>query len=320
MLAPLLTKRNLLLSAAAPAFWRKAAHFHVAGIRAFQTSASFSQNNTVKLEYTLNAADSGSTKQPLLILHGLFGSKQNWRAISKQLTRTLNRDTYCVDLRNHGDSPHMAPHTYETMSNDIVRFIGDHQLENPVLIGHSMGGKVVMYTALQRPDLVSQLIVDDVAPVKLELAHDFSTYVVRLQEIEARNITSQKEADAVLAEVEPDISVRQFLLTNMKKTREQGADGSPKGVYRSRIPLQLLGDSLQGVMEWNVGAEKQYKGPTLFIGGTKSPYIKPYAFPAIQQYFPNHEISELDTGHWVHAEMPQEFMSLVIDFVSKNDK
>ncbi|KAJ2864271.1 hypothetical protein FB639_005217 [Coemansia asiatica] len=183
-----------------------------------------------------------------------------------------------------------------------------------------MGGKVVMYTALSRPDLVSQLIVDDIAPVKFKLAHDFSSYVVKLQEIEAQNITSQKEADAILAEVEPDISVRQFLLTNMKKTKEPGVVGGVKGAYRSRIPLQLLGDSLQGVMEWDIGSEKQYKGPTLFIGGTKSPYIKPYAYPAIQQFFPNHEIAELNTGHWVHAEMPREFMALVENFIKKNNR
>ncbi|KAJ1850322.1 hypothetical protein LPJ73_003503 [Coemansia sp. RSA 2703] len=270
------------------------------------------QADTVKLEYTKNDSESGSAKQPLLILHGLFGSKQNWRAIAKQLARTLDRDTYCVDLRNHGDSPHKAPHTYKSMSSDIVRFISDHQLQKPILIGHSMGGKVVMYTALSRPELVSQLIVDDVAPVKLRLAHDFSSYVTKLQEIERANIPSQKEADKLLSQVESDISVRQFLLTNMKKDKDQN------GAYRSRIPLGLLGDSLDGVMEWDVSEEWRYDGPTLFIGGKKSPYVKPEAYPAIERYFPKYEVSELDTGHWVHAEMPQEFMALVVDFVNKN--
>ncbi|KAJ2787289.1 hypothetical protein GGI15_000839 [Coemansia interrupta] len=284
-------------------------------IPAFHLTRSFSQKQqeeTVTLEYTKNDSESGSTKQPLLILHGLFGSKQNWRAIAKQLTRTLDRDTYCVDLRNHGDSPHKAPHTYTAMSADIVRFISDHRLQKPILIGHSMGGKVVMHTALSRPDLVSQLIVDDIAPAKLGLSHDFPSYIAKLREIERANISSQKEADRMLNEVEPDISIRQFLLTNMKKNREQN------GAYRSRIPLDMLDDSLDGVMEWDVDENCRYDGPTLFIAGMKSPHIKPEMYPSIKRYFPKYELSELDTGHWVHAEMPQEFMALVVDFVNRN--
>ncbi|KAJ2721295.1 hypothetical protein GGI07_004075 [Coemansia sp. Benny D115] len=298
--------------------------------RAFSQAGSLRVRNvstSVQLEYTRNQPSdtSDSTKhQPLLILHGLFGSKQNWRAISKQLTRTLNRDTYCVDLRNHGDSPHQAPHTYAAMTQDIIRFVSDHQLGKPILIGHSMGGKVVMETALERPDLVSQLIVDDMVPTQLKLAHDFSTYVTKLLEIEEKNIVSQKEADEILATVEPDIGVRQFLLTNMKKVKEtvgldsNGAAGI-KGVYRSRIPLELLGKSLEGVMSWTVDPKLQYTGPTLFIGGEKSPYVKPFAFADMRRYFPNHAVSMLDTGHWVHAEKPAEFMKLVEDFVKSNE-
>ncbi|KAJ2798112.1 hypothetical protein H4R20_004939, partial [Coemansia guatemalensis] len=241
----------------------------------------------------------------------------NWRAISKQLSRTLARDIYCVDLRNHGDSPHQSPHTYAAMSEDIVRFINDHQLNKPILIGHSMGGKVVMQTALEKPDLVSQLIVDDMVPVKFGLAHDFAAYVKKLLEIERCNIVSQKEADRLLSQTEPDLSIRQFLLTNMKKTQNT-QDGS-KGTYKSRIPLQLLGDNLGNVMDW-VDSDKTYNGPTLFIGGERSPYVKPGSYPAMRRYFPNYEMSTLDTGHWVHAEMPREFMQLVEDFIIKHEK
>ncbi|KAJ2734296.1 hypothetical protein IW152_002427 [Coemansia sp. BCRC 34962] len=228
--------------------------------------------STVKLEFTATKAETPSNKAPLVILHGLFGSKQNWRAISKQLSRVLGRDTYSVDLRNHGDSPHMAPHSYEAMSADIVRFIRDHQLGQPVLIGHSMGGKVVMRTALDQPDLVSRLIVDDIVPCKVDLAHDFGRYVVGLRDIEDRGIAVQKEADMMLARIEDDLSVRQFLLTNMKKVKDPAVEGGVKGAYRSRIPLELLGESLSDIVAWDVGPDKAYLGPTLFIGGERSPY------------------------------------------------
>ncbi|KAI8324362.1 Abhydrolase domain-containing protein C22H12.03 [Martensiomyces pterosporus] len=275
--------------------------------------------STAALEFAHTKAETPSTaKEPLVIVHGLFGSKQNWRAISKQLSRTLNRDTYSVDLRNHGDSLHMEPHSYEAMSADIVRFIGDHELGKPVLMGHSMGGKVVMLTALDRPDLVSQLIVDDIAPMQLELTHDFAAYVAKLGEIERANVTSQKVADQMLAEVEPDISVRQFLLTNMKKVRDPAAEGGVKGAYKSRIPLELLGRSLGDIMAWQVDPGLAYEGPTLFIGGKRSLHINPRAYPAMKRHFPNYELQELDTGHWVHAEMPREFMELVEAFVTRN--
>ncbi|KAJ2340037.1 hypothetical protein GGF43_006500 [Coemansia sp. RSA 2618] len=196
------------------------------------------------------------------------------------------------------------------MSNDLVRFINDHQLGPVVLLGHSMGGKTVMQTTLERPDLVSQLIVDDIAPMRLDMAHDFAAYVEKLKYIERMDIKSQSQADAMLQEVEPDISVRQFLLTNMKKDRETGA-------YRSRIPLQLLGDSLQSVMDWDVEG-KSYEGPTLFIGGERSLHIREKAFPCMKKCFPNYELEMLDTGHWVHAEMPREFMQLVEEFVIRH--
>ncbi|KAJ2455549.1 hypothetical protein EV183_000026 [Coemansia sp. RSA 2336] len=264
------------------------------------------QHSTVRLNYSVNNPDADS-KPPLVILHGLFGSKQNWRAISKQLSRTLDCATYTVDLRNHGDSPHQAPHTYSAMSQDLIRFIEDHELASPVLMGHSMGGKVVMHAALERPDLVSKLIVDDMVPKEFGLAHDFALYVQKLQEIEQSQITSQSQADQVLKTCEPDISVRQFLLTNMKKSKEDGT-------YKPRIPLQLLGDSLKGIMSWD--ADGQYEGPTLFIGGKRSPYVKPPSYPEMKRYFPNYTLRELDTGHWVHAEMPREFMQLVEEFIN----
>lgn len=262
--------------------------------------------STVQLNYTVNQPTAPNAHRPMVILHGLFGSKQNWRAISKQLSRTLSRSIYTVDLRNHGDSPHQHPHTYESMSADLIRFIGDHHLDKPILMGHSMGGKVVMRTALDRPDLVSRLVVDDMAPAQIKLAHNFASYVDVLADIEQQGIKSQKVADQMLGRVEGDVGVRQFLLTNMKKDREAG------GVYRSRIPLKILGGSLDQMMGWDT--QGQYDGPTLFIGGSKSPYINPKIHPVINRMFPNSHIEMLDTGHWVHAERPLEFMSLVERF------
>ncbi|KAJ2698382.1 hypothetical protein H4R19_005598 [Coemansia spiralis] len=280
-------------------------------IQALHRPAAARALSTVPLAFVKNAAEAPAGRAPLVVVHGLFGSKQNWRAIAKQLARTLGRDVYSVDQRNHGDSPHQAPHIYAALSADLVRFIEDHGLGRSVLLGHSMGGKVVMRAALERPDLVEQLVVDDIVPTPLALSHGFGAYVATLGEIEAAGIASQKEADRLLAAVEPDVAVRQFLLTNMKKGRD--------GTYRSRIPLPLLGDSLDGVMSWDELPGHTYPGPTLFIGGTRSPCVKPPAYPAMRRYFPRYELAKLDTGHWVHAEKPIEFMKLVVDFIARHE-
>ncbi|KAJ2397974.1 hypothetical protein GGI23_003356, partial [Coemansia sp. RSA 2559] len=139
-----------------------------------------------------------------------------------------------------------------------------------------------------------------------------------LLEIEAANVASQKYMDQMLSAVEPDLSIRQFLLTNMKKSKDPVGATKVRGAYRSRIPLKLLGDSLRNMMAWDAPDDLAYDGPTLFIAGAKSPYIKPYAYPAINRLFPNNAIEELDTGHWVHAEKPREFMDLVVRFIQKN--
>ncbi|KAI9506345.1 hypothetical protein GGI25_002333 [Coemansia spiralis] len=267
------------------------------------------QGSTVDLAFTKNSAPAASSGPPLVVLHGLFGSKQNWGAISRRLSQELNRDIYSVDQRNHGDSPHKAPHTYEAMARDLLNFISSHKMERPVLVGHSMGGKVAMRAALEQPDLVSLLIVDDMVPVSFGLHHDFASYIDKMKEIEVCDVTSQKLADEMLRKVEPDVSVRQFLLTNMKKSRD-----GVKGAYRSRIPLSLLGDSLENMMMWE-NVDRVYEGPTLFIAGTRSPYVQEHAYPAMKRYFPNYQLEELDTGHWVHAEKPQEFMGIVVDFI-----
>ncbi|KAJ2511076.1 hypothetical protein GGI11_005242 [Coemansia sp. RSA 2049] len=298
------------------------------------SSTSIGGIETVELVYNkeINRKEAGkktagAKKTPLVVLHGLFGSKQNWGGITRRLAQELERDVYAVDQRNHGESRHLGPHTYQAMAADLVRFIEDHRLGSPVLMGHSMGGKVVMRTALERPDLVSRLIVVDMVPAAATLHHNFQGYVECLKDIEKKNLSVQAEMDKILATIEPSLEIRQFLLTNMKKTTDPGNPES-RGVYRSRIPLDLVGSSLGSMMQWDTTAHSAgvaeserpvYNGPTLFIAGTQSPYVKPDAYPEMRRLFPNHEIAELNTGHWVHAEKPRQFMDLVVKFIQESN-
>ncbi|KAL1926568.1 hypothetical protein VTP01DRAFT_5689 [Rhizomucor pusillus] len=275
--------------------------------------SSLRSTTPVPLSYDKYPAQTRATgKAPLLIAHGLFGSKQNWRSLGKALSSRLGRDVYALDLRNHGDSPHTEEHTYEAMAGDVLNFISEHQLDNPVLIGHSMGGKVVMTTALHEPSIISKLVVVDIAPFSLPLSNDFATYVEAMRNIDSRSLKKQSEADKILAEYEKDISVRQFLLTNLKRQSD--------GVYRFRIPYETLGKALGKVGRFDA-AGLQYNAPTLFIAGGKSSYGKPLATRSdeVKNMFPNSDLKVVEgAGHWVHAEKPEQFLNLVTQFVGQD--
>lgn len=250
---------------------------------------------------------------PLVICHGLFGSKQNWRSLSKTFASRLGCPVYSLDLRNHGTSPHASPMIYTAMADDIVHFCQTHDLSNISLLGHSMGGKAVMSVALSPrlpQNLLSKLIVADIAPARGALSSDFREYTYAMSRIEHGQVKSRKEADEILAEIEPDTSIRAFLLTNITFDRDSG-------FVRFRIPVDLIKDSLEhlGDFPYDTQDDRQWNGQTLVIKGEKSKYINKHNTPLVQHFFPNSEIKSLDTGHWVHAERPHEFVELVTNFI-----
>ncbi|KAF8903687.1 mitochondrial protein [Gymnopilus junonius] len=288
----------------------------------------------VDLSYTsIIPEDGNETERPLVILHGLFGSKRNWGSISKALHRHMpNRPIYALDLRNHGSSPHVLPMTYEAMASDVHKFIADKKLKDVALLGHSMGGKVAMAYALSLkyrdapPETLSQLVVADIAPSIGSLSPDFIKYISAMQKIESLptgTIKTRTDADHYLKHYESDLSVRQFLLTNLKvpvhaRTDHDGGHEKAKFI----VPLDILSSSIPnlGSFPYQYNAEDNsvpttWTGPTLAIKGIKSPYINRKNLPAFHAFFPNMRLEELDTGHWVHAEKPTEFRKLVVNFL-----
>lgn len=163
-----------------------------------------------------------TNKEPIIFLHGLFGSKSNSRTVSRALARDLDRDVYCLDLRNHGDSPHSPEHTYPSLAADVEHFIKKHELGPSIIVGHSMGAKVAMSVALRPfgPELVAGLVPVDNSPWSAALSSMFPKYVRALQEIERAKLTSTSEAYKILAKTEPDVTIQQFLLSNMKRASQ----------------------------------------------------------------------------------------------------
>jgi len=236
--------------------------------------------------------------KPMIILHGLFGSSDNWLTQAKLFSGSYK--VYTVDQRNHGQSPHSDTFDYPSFVADLAEFVDDHSIANPVVIGHSMGGKTAMNFALAHPDKIDRLIVVDISPKAYDLEH--YTIVKGLLAIPIEKITSRNEADEVLSQHVPESDVRQFLLKNLQR--------KPDGGFSWKINLKIISEKLE-----NIGLDLQVEGsfekPTLFIRGVKSKYVPDSDWDRILQVFPNAKLETMETGHWVQAEKPQEFADVV---------
>ena len=243
--------------------------------------------------------------EPLIILHGLLGSSDNWLTQAKLLSPRFK--VYTIDQRNHGQSPHDDAFDYQSMVNDLIEFLDDHHLENPVLIGHSMGGKTVMNFALQHPDRVNKLVVVDIAPRAYNLEH--YTLINAMAKLPLAEIKSRNDADAMLANEVSEPDVRQFLLKNLQRTTENGFS------WKVNLPViqAQLGNIGVGLLTGGT-----FSKPTLFIRGRRSAYIKDADLPAIATLFTDSTIETLEAGHWVQAERPQEFVDTLTRWLDSN--
>lgn len=247
-------------------------------------------------------------------MHGLFGSKKNNRTVSRVLARDLKRHVYAVDLRNHGESPHDPRHDYLAMADDVAGFIREHGLQSPSLIGHSMGAKTAMTLALSSPDLIHDLVSVDNAPIDAVLGTSFARYVQGMRRIDAAGVTRQADADAILAEYEEELPIRQFLLGNLHRPA-----GSP--AQKFRVPLGVLGKSLDnlGDFPFKDPAQRRFEKPALFVRGTRSKYVPDEVIPLIGQFFPRFTLVDIDAGHWLISEKPEEFLRAVIEFLTPKE-
>ncbi|EGY17959.1 hypothetical protein VD0002_g7616 [Verticillium dahliae] len=288
---------------------------HQAKITRQGQSVSTSTKAPLKLVYDLYEPPSsraqGHDSHPIIFLHGLFGSKKNNRSISKVLARDLGRSVFALDLRNHGESPHDRHHDYTSMASDVAGFIIDHNLDEPTIIGHSMGAKTAMALALRSPNLVRNIISVDNAPVDAVLESGFGTYVEGMKRIERAGVMRQAEADDILKNYEESLPVRQFLLANLYRPQ-------PNKPQRFRVPLDILGRSLGHMADFPFKnpEETRFEKPALFIRGTRSKYVADDVLPLIGQFFPRFRLVDVDAGHWLISEKPEAFREAVVDFLS----
>ncbi|WP_444677689.1 alpha/beta fold hydrolase [Halomonas sp. E19] len=255
---------------------------------------------TVELAFT----DTGGEGIPLVVVHGLLGSADNWRSHVKQWQQA--RRVVAVDLRNHGRSPHAEGMHYAQMAGDLLALMDSLAIERAHLLGHSMGGKVVISLARLAPERVASLIVADIAPLPYSHGHD--AVFAGLRSVDAGKPASRREADELLAEHVEDRATRLFLATNLERG-EQGLE--------LRIGLRQIEAGYSDIMQGPAG-EGAYEGPTLLLRGGRSHYVTDAMRPEILAVLPQAEIRTLEqAGHWLHAEQPEAFQAEVNAFLAQ---
>jgi len=247
-----------------------------------------------------------SALPPLLIVHGLFGSARNWGVIARRLADS--RQIFAVDMRNHGESPHLHSQSYPDMADDLINVLA--RIGRPCdLMGHSMGGKAAMLAALSDPDAVRRLIVADIAPVAY--AHTQMHNIDAMRGVDLARVSRRSEAADQLIPLVDNPALVPFFLQSLD-TRE-----TPP---RWRLNLDVLAAEMDKIIGFPP-VTGQYPNPTLFLTGAGSDYVKPEHRDKIKSHFPIARFAKIPgAGHWLHADKPREFEAAVRVFLDAADR
>jgi len=240
-----------------------------------------------------------SAAPPLLIAHGLFGSARNWGVIARRLSD--RGQVIAVDMRNHGDSPRLAPHDYPGMAADLAEVIAAHGGRADV-VGHSMGGKAAMLLALTQPVTVRKLVVADIAPVTYTHSQQHNIDAMRAVDLSA--VDKRTDAAAQLARHVADPALVSFFTQSLDVANR-----------RWKLDLDALEAGLPAILSFP-RAEGRFDGPVLFLSGAESDYVRPEDRETIRALFPAARFAKIPgAGHWLHAERPREFEAAVRAFL-----
>jgi esterase len=244
--------------------------------------------------------------QAMLILHGLFGQSDNWNTLAKKFGAD-GFEVYTIDLRNHGLSPHSEEWNYEVMADDVNEFIESHHLLNPILLGHSMGGKVAMMFALKYQNILNKLIVADISPRAYEPHHE--DVLKALRAVDFNSISTRKEAEEAMSKHISDFGTKQFLLKNIYW------EDSAANKMKWRFNLDVIEKEYESITTAIPQGRSEIE--TLVVRGDRSNYITDSDLKDFEKRFPNYKLVTItNSGHWVHAEQPEQFYQAVRDFIS----
>jgi len=242
---------------------------------------------------------------PLLILHGLLGSSDNWRAAARRLADSLT--VFTVDLRNHGRSPRADAMNYALMSADVLELMERQKITGPNVLGHSLGGKVAMQLATDYPERIEKLVVVDIAPRAYPPV--YRQLLLTLRSLDLDLYQTFGELDRALAATVPDTPTRQLVLKNV-------ARGDNRRL-RWKIDIEAIANHYDNLVE-AISPHNVFAKPTLFVRGGRSDYIGAGDVSLIRRLFPAARVETIPAaGHWVHADAPDEFLRVVSGFLAE---
>ena len=249
---------------------------------------------------------------PLIILHGLYGSSDNWVSVGRELAE--NFEVYLIDQRNHGQSPHSPDHNYSLMKEDLREFMDQHSIDKAIIKGHSMGGKTAIFFAADYPERISHLIVVDISPRSYKTTNSsqlkmHESIIRAMYNLDFYGIQNRQEIGDILSKSIPQDRIRQFLLKNVHRTKNNE--------YSWSINIKTIRNEIQNIMGGLDENHPEIIGfPVLFINGEESDYIIDKDREIIKRIFPYADFESIpNAGHWLHAEQPEIFMKKVKDFI-----
>lgn len=246
--------------------------------------------------------------KPMLILHGLYGSSDNWLTIAKTLSADFT--VHSLDLRNHGRSPHSNEHDYAIMTEDIKEYLDKNNIKKTLLLGHSMGGKVAMLFTLTYPERVEKLIVADIAPKNYRNNYDGHIQILKvMSSIDLKILKTRKEVEKQLNSILNSQKVTQLIMKNLERKKDK--------TFRWRINVPILYEKLENITGGTNGWDKMHtKVPTLFIKGENSHYLSLDDDFIIKKSFKNAELTVIpNAGHWLHAEQSELVLKTILYFI-----
>ncbi len=265
----------------------------------------------------LHTTTIGSGSETVVWCHGVFGQGKNFTRVAKDLVADDPQRWRCVlvDLPNHGRSPWTDEISYPQMAASVAEVIAEASPGSPVhLLGHSMGGKVVMRTALDFPDLLRSLVVVDMAPVVSPLNLRFDPLTRAMKALDLDSLSTRREAEAQMSVGVPDPAIRQFLLQNLR----HDVAAAPGQQWHWQMNLDLLADQMDRVADWPDTAGRHWDGPVLWISGEDSDYVHAEYQPAMTALFPRAQrVRVKNSGHWVHADQPEVFVQVLRHFLAE---
>jgi len=245
--------------------------------------------------------------QPLIILHGLFGLSDNWVTFARRIAME-GFEVFVIDQRNHGRSPHSGVFNYLALTDDLFDFIDEHEIEKPILLGHSMGGKVAMRFALENPELLKKLIVVDISMKAYPPRRQHKQIVKAMHSINLSKVKNRRQVEQQLEKLIPELRIRQFVLKNLYRNEQNHFEWRPH--------LDGIENNLDDLFD-GIEISKTFDKPSLFIKGGASDYILLEDFEKIRKNFPHAEIITIaNTSHWVHVEAPERFYQLCSGFIT----